>query len=256
MQVVRGAGAAGGVYCNAVRPVHALLGHPAAVRHVLARAQHGAHRQGDQRQGRRELAPAAATAERPLAGAAHQRQRRRRGAGPALALAASVQCFVRMCSFARVLYLAHLSATGTRLTHRPLQAPEYRVQAARRLVDNHEAVTRFALRGAPGTKAGKHFSAPLSDPSAQPSMQFEQPVAAALCCTAAALLRGTDAAQAQFGDLEWLQAAGASQGEAAAAVRGSLEYLRDRVGVPRDLRLPAARQLRAHLNWTLDLLPS
>jgi glutathione S-transferase len=39
-----------------------------------------------------------------------------------------------------------------------------------------------------------------------------------------------------------------------AAVIPSLEYLRDRVGVPRDLDLPAARQLRAHLNWAADLL--
>lgn len=39
-----------------------------------------------------------------------------------------------------------------------------------------------------------------------------------------------------------------------AAVVASAEYLRDRVGVPRDMRLPAARQLRAHLNWLIDSL--
>ena len=31
----------------------------------------------------------------------------------------------------------------------------------------------------------------------------------------------------------------------------SLEYLRDRVGVPRDMRMPPARQLRSHLNFTI-----
>ena len=34
----------------------------------------------------------------------------------------------------------------------------------------------------------------------------------------------------------------------------SAAYLRNRVGVPRDLPLPAARQLRAHLNWLIDEL--
>jgi hypothetical protein len=39
-----------------------------------------------------------------------------------------------------------------------------------------------------------------------------------------------------------------------APVVPSAEYLRDRVGVPRDMRFPAARQLRAHLNWLIDTL--
>ena len=36
--------------------------------------------------------------------------------------------------------------------------------------------------------------------------------------------------------------------------QASMQYLATRVGVPRDLPLPAARQLRAHLNWFMDSL--
>lgn len=38
----------------------------------------------------------------------------------------------------------------------------------------------------------------------------------------------------------------------AVAVVASLRYMCDRIGVPRDLSMPAARQLRAHVNWFLD----
>lgn len=48
-----------------------------------------------------------------------------------------------------------------------------------------------------------------------------------------------------------VQESGAFNG---AAVVASAAYLRDRVGVPRDLKLPAARQMRAHLNWLIDTL--
>ena len=43
-----------------------------------------------------------------------------------------------------------------------------------------------------------------------------------------------------------------SRVDAARSVSASLRYLRDRVGVPRDMSLPAARQFRAHLNWVAD----
>lgn len=39
-------------------------------------------------------------------------------------------------------------------------------------------------------------------------------------------------------------------------VASSLAYLRDRVGVPRDLPLASARYLRAYLNWGIDSLSS
>ncbi len=40
----------------------------------------------------------------------------------------------------------------------------------------------------------------------------------------------------------------------AKGVASALSYLRDRTGVPRDLPLAAARQLRAHLNVAIDVL--
>lgn len=42
----------------------------------------------------------------------------------------------------------------------------------------------------------------------------------------------------------------------AKAVVSSMVYLRDRIGVPRDLPLAAARYLRAYLNWGIDVLIS
>lgn len=49
-------------------------------------------------------------------------------------------------------------------------------------------------------------------------------------------------------------AAGAAPQHDGGTVIPALAYLRDRVCVPRDLRLPAARQFRAHLNWAIDAL--
>ena len=60
-----------------------------------------------------------------------------------------------------------------------------------------------------------------------------------------ALLEGTSASGLRVSDGEKVS------GDAVVA---SAEYLRDRIGVPRDLPYPAARQLRAHLNWLIASL--
>ena len=63
-----------------------------------------------------------------------------------------------------------------------------------------------------------------------------------------ALLVGVEAKQA--GDRPLI--VGDDQPVSGEAVIPSAAYLRGRVGVPRDLPLPSARQLRAHCNWLID----
>lgn len=76
--------------------------------------------------------------------------------------------------------------------------------------------------------------------------------AAALRHVAHALLVGVAAKQASPAALP--AETGAAVQHDGSVVVPALAYLRDRVCVPRDLRLPAARQFRAHLNWAIDTL--
>ena len=63
---------------------------------------------------------------------------------------------------------------------------------------------------------------------------------------AAALLDGTDGevATAAAADLKGVDQSG--------ALASCLGYLRDRIGVPRDMGQAAALELRAHLNWAMS----
>ena len=150
------------------------------------------------------------------------------------------------------LPLAPLSATSLE-PHSPGDDPELdALRAAARLVQNREAVTKFALRGA-GQPGPVPVSAPLSDPTAIPAMEHLPEVDAALRHVAHALVLGVEAKQTSP------QAVGTFPAEEGAGLDGwpvvaSLRHLRDHVCVPRDLPLPAARSLRAHLNWLVDAL--
>ena len=93
--------------------------------------------------------------------------------------------------------------------------------------------------------------APLSDPNAVPNDAVQKPVDQCIRMICGALLDGDT--KNRDSEMEVIARTIASEGgkEYAGGVIASLSYMRDRVGVPRDMKLPAARQLRAHLNWSI-----
>jgi len=117
---------------------------------------------------------------------------------------------------------------------------EARREAAERLLANREAVVRFSARGL-GRSGFPPVSAELSDPNAQPDEASMPLVDTALRHVVDSLLEGPEAAQARL-----------SNGLPPREVAVCLGYLRDRISVPRDMGYPAARALRAHLNWAIE----
>jgi glutathione S-transferase len=124
-----------------------------------------------------------------------------------------------------------------------------RRQAVERLSFNHGAIVRFASRGA-GSKGIPRVSAPLADPNASPNEAVQGAVSSVLQIVCSALLEGTEKHEATMKEIAGVLD---DQGgkEFSDGVVKSLAYLRDRIGVPRDMTLPAARQLRAYINWSI-----
>ena len=116
-------------------------------------------------------------------------------------------------------------------------------EAAYKLIANSANIVKFACRGM-GEPGRKQFGAPLADPYAVPNLNYESRVDECLRKVAQALIEGT---------AEPSEPSSNTSSEAK-SVRKCLAYLRDRVGVPRDMSYPAAMQLRAHLNWCADSL--
>lgn len=123
-------------------------------------------------------------------------------------------------------------------------------EAVERLSFNHANIAAFAARGA-GRKGMPGYSAPLSDPNATPNEAVLASVDSVLRLVSLAMLDGTESCD---NDMVTLANTLVKEGGAEFAndTVNSLAYLRDRVGVPRDMRLPAARRLRAHINWAID----
>ncbi len=154
--------------------------------------------------------------------------------------------------------------------------------AAYQLITNHESVVRFAARGAsdPGRPA---YQAELADPNAEPNDAYCAAIDVCLRHVASALVDGAESAASTMAqDLRGVaghpHSSGLAEGWYAdrdheghwyyydelsgetsytAPTRrldACLAYVRDRVGVPRDMPAPAAMMLRKHLNRGITVL--
>ncbi|KAK3236808.1 hypothetical protein CYMTET_53069, partial [Cymbomonas tetramitiformis] len=123
-----------------------------------------------------------------------------------------------------------------------------RHEAALKLAGNHAAVARFACRGA-GEQGRKRFQAPLADPYASPNESLQPDVEKLLQAVVFAMLQGADASSTVS-----TKVAADIKGRHGKEAARCLMYLRERVGVPRDMSYPAAMQFRGHLNHFINLL--
>jgi len=128
----------------------------------------------------------------------------------------------------------------------------HRLEACERLFKNHEKLVPFMLRSI-GHRP-RTVTAPLSDPDARCNeadlAALREPLDAVLARVAMWLLDPSfSPSNAQLP----AAAAGCNATDRTRLVR-CLAYLRDRIGVPRDLYYPAARLVRAHLNCMCRVL--
>lgn len=141
---------------------------------------------------------------------------------------------------------------------RDLMAKTCRHMAGWKLAGNGKKVSQFAARG--GRKGAlnprKPFAAELADPYAKSDTKAVPHVDYALRMVCKGLLGECDSQidhMSYLASLEELIHDGVPA-DMSKDVVNSLAYLRDRIGVPRDLPLASGRTLRAHLNWAIDSL--
>ena len=133
-----------------------------------------------------------------------------------------------------------------------------RHMAAWKLASNGENISKFASRG--GSKGAKNprktFAAELADPYAQSDdivLPIVEQVLKVVCEALVDSDSDTEIPPKEYDDK--LKSCFISSNEVSKSdVINSLKYLRDRIGVPRDLPLASARYLRAYLNWAIDLI--
>lgn len=132
-----------------------------------------------------------------------------------------------------------------------------RDMAAWKLASNGKGVAKFASRGGSlGAKnPRKTFAAELADPYAQSDENVLPVVENVLKVVCEALLDSEhDIPTEEYNDKLKSLVVIKTDEISKTDVVNSLKYLRDRIGVPRDLPLASARYLRAYLNWSIDVI--
>jgi len=131
----------------------------------------------------------------------------------------------------------------------PITAPfkvtpeEARHEAAYEMVSNYENIVKFACRGN-GDRGQVIYTAPLADPFAKADPGCKDDTDMLLRMAVTGLLRD------QVPKFDASSIPEERRGELAKCVK----YLRDRVGVPRDMSFPAAQHLRAYLHHLVEIL--
>ena len=129
-----------------------------------------------------------------------------------------------------------------------------RIMAAWKLASNGAKVSRFAARGGPegSRNPRKTFGAELADPYAETDESIVDTVDEVLRIVCLAL-KETDQKDLPDPSMQQMLKNVVPSNHLSGTL-SSLNYLLNRIGVPRDLPLASGRYLRAYINWAIDTL--
>ena len=130
-------------------------------------------------------------------------------------------------------------------------------EAVRNILNNKENLINFALR-AVGTRGQPRVSAPLADPNAIPNTEYILYIDLALRYISMSLLtyhsEETGSGTGGESGEGLLKNGGVEKWENVEETELCLYYIRDRISVPRDMSIHAARLFRAHINMFVDVI--
>jgi glutathione S-transferase len=128
----------------------------------------------------------------------------------------------------------------------PVDADLARREAARRTIQNHVNIVRFACR-ANGKPGAPSVNAPLADPYAVADSVYEPAVDSALRQVCSWLLLEGGGKSSELAIATEIKAS-----LPIPEINQALLYLRDRVGCPRDMSIYAAKQYRSYINHLMQ----